>query len=103
MDPNKFRVILIFLITPTTTWQFAGFPYTTETQKAAKISNKSAYFNWVHYILTKSMNATHLFKNSCHYVSTNGYAPPHCQITYNTPQFRRANAPNISFLNLWRW
>ena len=32
------RAILIFLITSTTTRQFAGYPYTKGTRKAAKIS-----------------------------------------------------------------
>ena len=37
MRPNQLHAILIFLITPTTTWLFAGYPYTIETQKAEKI------------------------------------------------------------------
>ena len=41
MRPNQSRAISIFLTTPTTTWLFAGFTYTTGTQKAAKISNKN--------------------------------------------------------------
>ena len=32
MRPNQSRAILIFLITPTTKWLFAGYPYTTGTQ-----------------------------------------------------------------------
>ena len=32
------RAVLIFLITSTTRWQFGAYAYTTETQKAAKIS-----------------------------------------------------------------
>ena len=31
--PNQSRAILIFPITPTTTWLFAGYPYTSETKK----------------------------------------------------------------------
>ena len=34
--PNQVCAILSFLITSTTTWQFAAYPYTTETQKAQK-------------------------------------------------------------------
>ena len=36
------------------------------------------FFNWVHSILTGSMNttrSTNLFTNSCHLISTNGNAP----------------------------
>ena len=64
--PNQLHAILIFLITLTTTWLFAGYPYTRGTQKAAKISNKNSSFNWVHSILTGSMNTSHstnLFTN----------------------------------------
>ena len=42
---NQLRANLIFLITPTTTWQFAAYPHITGTQKAAKISNKNSSFN----------------------------------------------------------
>ena len=45
MRPNQFLAILIFLITPITTWLFSGYPYTTEIQKAAKSSNKNSSFN----------------------------------------------------------
>ena len=38
---------------------FAGYPFTTGTQKAAKLSNKNSSFNWVHSILTESRNASH--------------------------------------------
>ena len=48
MRPNQLLAILIFLITPTTTWLFAGYPYTTEIQKATKISNENSSFNSVH-------------------------------------------------------
>ena len=90
---------------------FAGYPYTTETQKAAKVSSKNSFFNWVHSLHTKLMNASHstnLFTNSCDHISTNGKAPLHFHINHNTPQFlyslwRRANARNVSFLNLSRW
>ena len=50
------------------------------TQKATKISNKNSSFNWVHSILTGSMNASHttnIFTNSCDHISTNGKAPLH--------------------------
>ena len=30
-----------------------GYPYTTGTQKAAKISNKNSFFNWVHSLQTE--------------------------------------------------
>ena len=36
--PNQLLAILISLITPTTAWLFAGYLYTTRTQKAEKIS-----------------------------------------------------------------
>ena len=74
MCPNQSRAILIFPITPTTTWLFAGYPYTTETQKAAKVSNKTSFFNWVHSPHTELMNASHStksFTNSCDRISTN--------------------------------
>ena len=111
MRPNQSRAILIFPITPTTTWLFAGYPYTTGTQKAAKISNKNSFFNWVHSLHTELMNASHstnLFTNSCNHISTNGNALLHSHINHNNPQFlyslwRRANARNVSFLNLSRW
>ena len=48
MRPNQSRAILIFLITPTTTWLFAGYPYTLRTEKATKILNKNSFFNRVH-------------------------------------------------------
>ena len=69
MCPNQSRAIFISPITPTTTWLSAGYPYTTETQKAAKVSNKSSFFNWVHSHHTELMNTSHctinLFTNSC--------------------------------------
>ena len=58
MRPNQSRAILIFPITPTTTWLFAGYPYSTGTQKAAKISNKNSFFNWVHSLHTELMNTS---------------------------------------------
>ena len=58
MPQNQLHAIFIFLIT-LTTWLFAAYPYTTETQKAVKISNKSLFFNWAHSIHTESMNASH--------------------------------------------
>ena len=54
---------------------YAGYPYTTETQKAAKISNKNSFFNWVHSLHTELMNAsrsTNSCTNSCDHISTNG-------------------------------
>ena len=62
MRPNHLRAILIFLITPTTKWQFADYPYTTETQKTTKISNENSSFNWVHSIHRGSMNTSHSTK-----------------------------------------
>ena len=96
---------------PTTTWLSAGYPYTRGTQEAAKISNKNSFFNWVHSLHTELRNASHstnLFTNSCDHISTNGKAPLHSHIHHNNPQFlyslwRRANARNVSFLNLSRW
>ena len=41
MRPNQLRAILISLTTPTTTWLFAGYRYTTRTEKAAKIVHKN--------------------------------------------------------------
>ena len=58
MRPNQLRAILVFLITPTTTPQLTGYASTTETQKAAKYSNKNSPFNWVHSILTGLMNTS---------------------------------------------
>ena len=83
MRPNQSRAILILQITPTTTWLFAGYPYTTGTQKAAKISNKNSFFNWVHSHHTELMNTSHstnLFTNSFDHISTNGKAPLHSHI-----------------------
>ena len=85
MRPNQSRAILIFPITPTTTWLFAGYSYTTERRKAAKFSNKNSFFNWVHSLHTELMNASHstnLFANSCDHNSTNGKASLH---SHNTP------------------
>ena len=111
MRPNQSRTISIYLTTPTATWLFAGYPYTTGTQKAVKISTKNKFFNWVHSRHQELMNASHstnLFTNSCDQIFTNGKAPLHSHINHNNPQFlyslwRRANARNISFLNLSRW
>ena len=83
MRPNQLRTILIFLITPTTTWLFVGYPHTTGTQKAAKISNKNSPFNLVHSLHTKLMNDSHstnVFTNSSGHISTNGKAPLHSQL-----------------------
>ena len=110
MRPNQSRAVLIFPITPTTTWLFAGYPYTTGTQKAAKFSNKNSIFNWEHCLHTALMNASHstnLFTNSCNRVSTNGNALLHSHINHNNPQFlyslwRRAkvfHGGNSTFIN----
>ena len=66
------------------------YPYTTGTQKAAKLSNKNSFFNWVHSLHTELMNASHstnLFTNSCNHISTNGNALLHSHINHNNPQF----------------
>ena len=90
MHANKMRTILIFLITRTTTWLFASYPYTTGTQKAAKISKKNSSFNWVHSLHTELMNAPHpLIYLKIHVT----IFPPMEKLlytliqTYNTPQF----------------
>ena len=107
MRQNQSRTILIFLITPTTTWLFASFPYTTGTQKAAKISNKNSFFNWVHSLHTELMNASHstnLFKNSCDHISTNGKAPHNSSIrsdeglTLETSAFLTFHCGNSTFM-----
>ena len=82
------HTILIFLITPTTTWLIAGYPNTTETQKVTRILNKNSSSNWIHSIHMGSMNNSHcnnLFTNSCHHISTNGKAPTHSQINLQHP------------------
>ena len=79
----------------------------TESRK----SLKNSFFNLVHSLYTELVNASHstnLFTNSCNHISTNGKAPLHSHINHNTPQFlyslwRRANARNVSLLNLSRW
>ena len=73
--------------------------------------NQNWFFNWVHSLHTELINASHstnLFTNSCNHISTNGNALQHSHINHNNPQFlyspwRRANARNVSFLNLSRW
>ena len=108
MPQNQLHAISIFLITPTTTWLFAVYPYTTETQKAVKISKKNLFFNWAHPIHTESMNASHsinLFTNSRYPISTNSKAPPP-HINLQQPRFLyslRRRARNVSFPNLSRW
>ena len=95
MRPNQLRAILIFLITPNTTWIFAGYPYTTGTQKASKISNKNSPFNWVHSLHTELMNASHstnLFTNSCDHISTNGKAPLHSHLHSHQKAFDMGEA-----------
>ena len=58
--------------------------------------------------INDAFHSTNLFTNSCDHISTNGKALLHSHIDHNTPQFfyslsRRANARNVSFLNLSRW
>ena len=58
------------------------------TQKAAKISSKNSFVNWVHSLHTELMNASHftnLFTNSCDRISTYGKAPLHSRINHNSP------------------
>ena len=43
--PNQLRVILIFLITPTTKWLIAGYPYATETKNIERILNKKSFYS----------------------------------------------------------
>ena len=45
MRQNQLRAISITLITPITTWQFADYLCSSETQTAAKISKKYSYFS----------------------------------------------------------
>ena len=74
-------------------------------------SRKNLERKFIFQLGTLSPHASHstnLFTNSCDYISTNGKAPLHSHINHNTPQFlyslwRRANARNVSFLNLSRW
>ena len=71
----------------------------------------SSSFNWAHSLHTELKNASHstnVFANSCDHSSTNGKAPLHCHVKYNTPQilyslWRRANARNVSFLHTLAW
>ena len=54
-----------------TTKGTAGYPYTTGTQKAAKISNKNFSFTWVHSLhaeLTNASHSTNLSAHSCDHV-----------------------------------
>jgi len=91
MRPNQLRAILIFLISPITTWLFVGYPYTMGTQKATKISNKNSSFNCLHSLHTKWMNASHstkVFTNSCDHVSTNDKASLHTHITPQNSSIR---------------
>ena len=79
-------------------------------RKRQKSRTKKSFFNWVHFLHTELMNASHstnLFTNSCDHIFSNGKAPLHSHINHNTPQFlyslwRRANARNVSFLNLYQ-
>ena len=43
--PNQLRAIFIFLITPTKTEQFLGYPYATGTHEATKIANNNTFFS----------------------------------------------------------
>ena len=44
MRPNQLRAILIFLITPTTTWLIAGYPNTTENTESNKNLEQKIFF-----------------------------------------------------------
>ena len=44
MRPNQLRAILIFLITPTTTWLIAGYPNTTENTESKKNLEQKIFF-----------------------------------------------------------
>ena len=79
MRQNQLRAILIFLLTPTTTWQFAAYPYTTGTRRAAKISEKIHFQLGTPYLhrINECLTAISLFANSCHHITTNGLALPH--------------------------
>ena len=72
---------------------YAGYPYTTGTQKAAKTSNKNSLFNWVHSLHTGSAatNASHptnLFTNARDHISTIDKAPLHSHINLQHPTIR---------------
>ena len=74
--PNQLGASSIYLITPTRTWLFAGYVYTTETQKAAKISSKNSSLNGVHSLHTELKNASHstiIYSQ----ISISGKAPLH--------------------------
>ena len=81
----------------------------TESRKSLE-QKLNSFFNWVHSLHTELMNASHStnsFTNWCDHICTNGKAPLHSHINHNTPQFlyslwRRANACNVSFLNLYQ-
>ena len=81
----------------------------SNTESRKNLDN--SFFNWAHSLHTELINVSHStnsFANSCDHISTNGKAPLHSHINHNTPQFlyslwRRANARNVSFLNLSRW
>ena len=92
---------------PITTWQFAACPYTTSTQKAAKISNKNFSFNWAHSIYPEWTNASHyinLFTNSCDHTSTNGKAPLYPHNNQQHPQFLYPwLAPDVMAAMLVHW
>ena len=81
MHPGQLRAILDFLVTPTTTWLFEGYPYTTGIQKALKISNKNLSTGYTSY----ASLSTNLFTNSFDHISTNGKAPLHSHINLQHP------------------
>ena len=100
MRQNQLRAI--FLITPTTTSEFAAYPYTTETQKATKI--------WIFQLGTLYPHGINEFLSvhipSCHRVSSNCKALPHPDKNRQHPQFlyslwKRANARRVRFPNLF--
>ena len=76
---SSLHFVFISRFTASTTWQFADYPYTTGTQKAAKISNKNSQG------ITKRLSFHYLLTNSCHRISTNGKAPPHSHINLQHP------------------
>ena len=64
MHQNQLRANLIFLITPTTTRQFAAYPYTTETQKVTK-SRKNLEQKFIFQLDTISPHGINE-RSSCH-------------------------------------
>ena len=86
MRQNQLRAVLIFRITTTITWQFAGVSLHHGNAERRK-SLEQKYFNLAHCIHTESMNASHSLNyitNSCHHISATGKAPPHQKQQYPT-------------------